>query len=180
MGKIDGVILLVREQADHARLDEFKARQRFRIWKVGEQIKEPKQAWWNVLLHTSCLIFENATPKPVGLHTEWINNELYYTECWLMGISWKATAYEEFQDLINKATKHDAEAWKKLQEVSDIITDYEVPTDKKQQNFYIQVAALHMHEYMKRRLIVDNIEGVAKFIENFERLPKPDEASLTS
>jgi len=186
MTKIEQAIQNIRDQADSARIDEFRARKRFRLWKIGKRPKEPEHAcaWWNHnMAHVAQLIFENAKPVPVGLSTDWIGDEVYYTEGWILGLTWKNTAYQEYHDLLLKIRNESdvaviSEAWKKLQSISDVIEDYALPLDEKQREFYIRSATLYMHEYHKSRLIADNIRGILEFIRQFERLPKPEEASL--
>jgi hypothetical protein len=183
MENFNNVIYQIRQRQNHTRIEEFRARKRFRLWKIGKQFTEPKDAFYNITVHVASLIFENAKPTPVSLNIEWINDEAYYAEGWILNISWKDTPYQEYRDLLAQISRNEAQylrdrAWKKLQQIADIITDYELASDPKQRDFHIQTAMLYMHEYSKRLLIIKNIGGIALFLADLERLPKPEEVCL--
>jgi len=179
--RAEDAINRIYRQRDRLRLEELKARKRFRLWKIGKQIK-PDDAWYAVHVFVSSLIFENADPKPAGLYSEWIDEEFYYAETWILEESWKGTAYEQFHDLLHKATYGEKESreegWNQLKQICDIDFSYELPTDPKQLTFYIQSAKMYMRQYGDLRRIETNIDGIIRFMREFQRLPTPEELPL--
>ena len=159
---------------------ELKKRKRFRLWKIGKKGQIDDNTWWNITgLFISQLIFEHASPPVAGgITAEWINEELYYVESWVSSVTWKGTAYEQYDKLVHASRDGDVKAWKKLQKTADIITLYEVPTDPQQRVFYIQVAKSMAKEYFKRRRIVDNAYNVLRYMEYFDSYPTKDELPM--
>ena len=176
--KMDDVIYNIDQRKMGDRLEEFKKRKKFRLWKVGKNL-ENKQDWWNVIsIFVPSLIFDNEKPKPISVSVRWINGEAYYDEGWILNRTWEGTPYVEYSDLLREADRKeetDKKVWERLQKISDVITTYEIPEKEPHRTLFIRAARSYAICYFKGRLITDNLDPIIKFLKHFGRLPTKDE-----